>query len=59
MADISEKVRQIMAMVERGDYFTINRARQYGKTTTLFQLELQLAKECTVIAISFEGVDDR
>jgi len=26
MADISEKLRQIMAMVEKGDYFTINRA---------------------------------
>ena len=45
-------------MVERGDYFTINRARQYGKTTTLALLEKQLPKEYTVIRISFEGVDD-
>ncbi len=45
-------------MVEQGDYFTINRARQYGKTTTLFQLELLLAKGCTVIAISFEGASE-
>ncbi len=59
MVDISEKIRQIIPMIEQGDYFTINRARQYGKTTTLYQLELLLAKECTVIAISFEGVDDR
>ena len=59
MADISEKVRQIKAMVEQGSYFTMNRARQYGKTTTLFQLEQLLARECTVIAVSFEGVDDR
>jgi len=59
MVDISEKIRQIMVMVEQGDYFTINRARQYGKTTTLFQLKQQLAKECMVISISFEGVDDR
>jgi len=58
MVDISEKVRQIAAMVEKGQYFTINRARQYGKTTTLFQLELLLAKEYTVIAISFEGASD-
>ncbi len=35
MVDISNKINQIAAMVERGDYFTINRARQYGKTTTL------------------------
>jgi len=58
MVDISEKVRQIAAMVEKGQYFTINRARQYGKTTTLWQLEQRLAKECTVIAISFEGSSD-
>jgi hypothetical protein len=43
MADISEKIRQIMAMVENGQYFTINRARQYGKTTTLALLEKTIA----------------
>jgi len=32
MCDISSKVSQIMAMIERSEYFTINRARQYGKT---------------------------
>jgi len=58
MCDISNKVSQIAAMVERSDYFTINRARQYGKTTTLALLEKRLAKEHTVIKISFEGVDD-
>ncbi len=59
MVDISEKVRQIAAMVEKGQYFTINRARQYGKTTTLSFLERYLSKEYAVIKISFEGVDDR
>jgi len=39
MVDISEKVRQTATMVEKGQYFTINRARQYGKTTTIRQLE--------------------
>jgi len=34
MADISNKVNQIATMVEKGQYFTINRARQYGKTKT-------------------------
>jgi len=29
---------QVMELVERGKYFTINRPRQYGKTTMLFQL---------------------
>lgn len=35
MVDISTKLVQIKAMVEKRQHFTINRARQYGKTTTL------------------------
>ncbi|GBU23512.1 hypothetical protein R83H12_00124 [Fibrobacteria bacterium R8-3-H12] len=58
MCDVSGKVSQIAAMVERGSYFTINRARQYGKTTMLALLEKRLTEEYTVIKISFEGVDD-
>jgi len=58
MCDISNKVSAIAAMVEFGDYFTINRARQYGKTTTLALLEKLLTKEYTVMKISFEGVSD-
>ena len=35
MVDISDKLEQIGRMIDAGWYFTINRARQYGKTTTL------------------------
>jgi hypothetical protein len=59
MVDVSDKVNQIIAMVEKGRYFTINRARQYGKTTTLSLLEKSLPKEYTVIKTSFEGIDDK
>jgi len=45
MCDISSKVSQIVAMVERGSYFTINRARQYGKTTVIRQLEKVLLEK--------------
>ena len=45
-----------MEMVARGDYFTINRARQYGKTTTLLMLARSLPEEYTCISLSFEGV---
>lgn len=38
MVDTSGKIDQIVRMVEKGNYFTINRARQYGKTTTLASL---------------------
>jgi len=58
MADTSDKISQIMRFVERGKYFSINRGRQYGKTTTLFLLEKQLPKEYTIISISFEAVSD-
>jgi len=59
MVDISGKISQIMAMIEQGDYFTINRARQYGKTTTLWALEEELpTKGYQVARISFEGIGD-
>ena len=59
MVDISNKVSQIAAMVEKGQYFTINRARQYGKTTTIRLLErVLLEKGYQVARISFEGVGD-
>jgi len=59
MADISNKVSQIAAMVEKGQYFTINRARQYGKTTTIRQLEkILLENSYQVARISFEGIGD-
>ena len=35
MVDLSERVREIKKLVDAGKYFTINRARQYGKTTPL------------------------
>lgn len=35
MVDISDRLEQIKKMIDDGKYFTINRARQYGKTTTL------------------------
>lgn len=42
-------------MVARGDYFCINRGRQYGKTTTLEALNVFLCPEYTVLKLSFEG----
>ena len=32
MVDISDKIQKIRGMVDMEEYFTINRARQYGKT---------------------------
>ncbi|MDR0688620.1 MAG: AAA-like domain-containing protein, partial [Prevotellaceae bacterium] len=59
MADVSGKIAQIIALIDKGKYFTINRGRQYGKTTTISLLEDKLPKlGYMVIRISFEGIGD-
>lgn len=58
MADTSEKLRQILKLVEEGEYFTINRPRQYGKTTLLAGIANLLNASETYLAfnLSFEGL---
>ncbi|MCM1107228.1 MAG: ATP-binding protein [Blautia sp.] len=59
MASLSDKVNRIVAdYIEKGAYFTINRARQFGKTTLLHQLEQAVRGRLLVISISFEAADD-
>ena len=56
MVDIEPKLAQIKLLIDDEAYFTINRGRQYGKTTTLSELEKYLADEYIVISLSFEGL---
>ena len=56
MVDISGRVEQMRAMVERGDYFCVNRARQYGKTTSLAALRRALAGDYAVAGLDFQGL---
>ena len=58
MVDISNKVNKIVSMVEEGLYFTINRPRQFGKTTMMFALSKVLSDKYLVIKTSFEGIGD-
>ena len=58
MVDISERVKEIKKMVDAGKYFTINRARQYGKTTTLRALQLALSGNYLVLSLSFELISN-
>ncbi|RII32985.1 AAA family ATPase [Clostridium chromiireducens] len=58
MVDITNKLIKIKNMINRGDYFVINRPRQYGKTTTMYLLEQDLKDEYLVLSISFEGLGD-
>lgn len=55
MADISKKLDKIINMIETGYYFTINRARQKGKTTILKLLAKEFSDNYLVIPTSFEG----
>ena len=58
MGDVSKKLEQTVKMVEIGEYFIINRPRQYGKTTTLYTLyDILTAKgDYIVFNMSFEGI---
>ncbi len=60
MVDTSQKIEQIIHLIEDGQYFTINRPRQFGKTTTLALLTKKLNQRPDYVAlkISFEGIGD-
>ena len=60
MADVSDKLAKTLDMIEMGEYFIINRPRQYGKTTMLYAIERVLMQRGSYIVfnISFEGIGD-
>ena len=58
MVDITERLEIIRKMVAKGDYFCINRGRQYGKTTTLKAISSNFSNEFCVFSLSFEGLAD-
>ena len=55
MVDITKRLDIIEQKVANGEYITINRGRQYGKTTTLYHLTERLNKDYVVFSISFES----
>lgn len=54
MVNIDGRLKEIKSLIDSGQYFTINRARQYGKTTTLMALEQYLRKEYYVVFMDFQ-----
>lgn len=58
MVDISERTKQIRKLVDAGKYFCINRARQYGKATTLAALKKELVSDYLVLSLDFQGIDN-
>jgi len=61
MMDITEKKKRVLEMVERGEYFVINRPRQYGKTTMLHLIADALNEKETYlpITLNFQGIDEQ
>lgn len=59
MLDYTSKVRAILELIEKGKYFTINRPRQFGKTTLLNILKENLneTNHYLALSISLEGID--
>ena len=55
MVNIDKRLNEIKKLIDNGKYFTINRARQYGKTTTLIALKHFLEKEYYVVLIDFQS----
>ena len=58
MVNIDERLKEIKNLVDSGKYFTINRARQYGKTTTLMALQRYLQNDYYVVWMDFQTFDD-
>ena len=56
MVDLGSRLEEIKALVADGAYFTINRARQYGKTTILNALANYLSKEYLVVSMDFQAI---
>ena len=58
MVDISKRLADIERRIDQGEYITINRGRQYGKTTTLYHLTQLLSDNYAVFSISFESMGE-
>ena len=56
MVDLSGRLREIKRMIDAGKYFTVNRARQYGKATILSFLAEYLKEEYEVINLDFQTI---
>lgn len=59
MVENRQYLKKIKELIDLGEYFAINRPRQYGKTTTIARLETsKLLESYHIISLGFEGVGD-
>lgn len=54
MVKLEKRLIEIRKLVDKGKYFSINRPRQYGKTTLLTALSLSLSRDYIVIELDFQ-----
>lgn len=54
MVNIDKRLEEIKVLVDDENYLIINKARQYGKTTTLIALSRLLQKDNYVVFIDFQ-----
>ncbi|MDO4340111.1 MAG: AAA-like domain-containing protein [Eubacteriales bacterium] len=59
MVDLESRLKAIKRMIDAGEYFIINKARQYGKTTTLRALSEYLKKEYVIISLDFQKMSSQ
>ena len=58
MVDTEKRFKAVEGLIDGGAYFTINRARQFGKTTMLQMIRRKLSDKYLIIKTSFEGLGD-
>ncbi len=57
MVDLESRLTEIKHMVDANEYFTINKARQFGKTTILRALADFLKRDYIVISLDFQNIE--
>lgn len=54
MVPLGNRLEEIREMIGRGEYFTVNRARQYGKTTLFYALAEYLKPWYVAVSLDFQ-----
>ncbi len=54
MVNLTSRLQYIESLIDKKKYFTINRARQFGKTTTLGALPNFLREKYIVVSLDFQ-----
>ncbi len=54
MVNLESRLEEVRCLIDGGEYFSINRARQYGKTTMLHALARYLEDDYCVLSLDFQ-----